>query len=209
MNRHHQNALTEALRLCAYNTPAFPCRADKRPACPNGFKNATADPNELRELWRQFPGSLVGVPTGEPSGIFVIDVDSARHDEANDWLEQQSPYLPETRRHDTVSGGVHLLFKHCGLKKPKPINWDGPRFGKHVGEPNRKIQGILNAVGGASEGTRNRLLFWAANRIGDMIAGHEIGAAEGATAFQALDFVSRELGLPAREVERTIRSAVR
>lgn len=81
-------ALGEALRLCSYKTPSFPCLPDKRPACPHGFKDATADPDKLRELWQQYPGSLVGVPTGQASGIFVIDVDSARHDEANDWLER-------------------------------------------------------------------------------------------------------------------------
>jgi Bifunctional DNA primase/polymerase, N-terminal len=40
---------------------------------------------------------LIGVPTGEASGLFVIDVDSARHEEATDWLERWSPHLPETR----------------------------------------------------------------------------------------------------------------
>jgi hypothetical protein len=117
--RDTQNDLqvADALRLAHYGTPSFPCREDKRPACPHGFKDATADPERLREVWRQYPGALVGVPTGQPSGIFVVDIDSARHDEANDWLERHSPYLPETRQHATKSGGWHLLFKHrAGLK---------------------------------------------------------------------------------------------
>jgi bifunctional DNA primase/polymerase-like protein len=46
------------------------------------------------------------------SGLYVIDVDSARHDAANDWLERHAPYLPETRQHLTKSGGWHLLFRH-------------------------------------------------------------------------------------------------
>jgi hypothetical protein len=110
-------ALNDVLRLCQYHTPSFPCRADKKPACTHGFKDATADPDKLKSLWLAFPGSLVGVPTGEASGIFVIDIDSARHNEANDWLERWSPYLPETRQHATQSSGWHLLFKHqAGLK---------------------------------------------------------------------------------------------
>jgi hypothetical protein len=93
------------------------CGICKTPACPHGFKDATADPEKLRALWQAHPGALVGVPAGEVSGIFVIDVDSGRHDEANDWLERWSPYLPETRQHATYSGGWHLLFKHqTGLK---------------------------------------------------------------------------------------------
>ena len=107
-------ALEEALRL---NMPAFPCLPDKRPATPSGFKDATADPDELRQLWRQYPGQLVGVPTGEASGLFVVDVDSAKHEEAQDWLERHSPSIPDTRHHATKSGGVHLLFEHRpGLK---------------------------------------------------------------------------------------------
>ena len=32
------------------------------------------------------------------------------------------------------------------------MRFTGPAFGKSVGEPNRKVQGILNAVAGAQEG---------------------------------------------------------
>jgi hypothetical protein len=254
-------AIAEALTFCPYQTPSFPCLADKRPACPHGFKDATADPSQLKELWRQFPGPLVGVPTGEASGIFVIDIDSARHDEANDWLERWSPYLPDTRQHATQSGGWHLLFKHrAGLRNsssrlakgvdtrgdggyviwwpfhlgvlaphkldyqiadlpdelhqqlvnrpPKIMLHPGAAFGRCVGEPHKKVQGILTAVAAAQEGERNRLLFWGACRIGDMIAHREIGPAEGAQSFQALNIVSVNAGLPPREVARTIRSAV-
>jgi Bifunctional DNA primase/polymerase, N-terminal len=62
-------------------------------------------------------GELVGVPTGAASDLFVIDVDSARHAEAEDWLERWSPHLPDTRQHATQSGGIHLLFRHrAGLR---------------------------------------------------------------------------------------------
>ena len=255
----NDHPVADALRLAHYGTPSFPCREDKRPACPHGFKDATADPEKLRELWRQYPGPLVGVPTGDASGIFVVDVDSARHDEANDWLERHSPYLPETRQHATKSGGLHLLFKHRpGLKntssklargvdtrgdggyiiwwpfhmglnaphklelpiadlpdeiyqrlveRPAPLRFTGPAFGKSVGDSNRKVQGILGAVAGAQEGERNRLLFWGACRVSDMIANREIGPSEGARAFAALELVSTTTGLSAREVTRTIRSA--
>jgi hypothetical protein len=256
--QNQADALSNALRL---TRPAFPCRADKRPTCPHGFKDATADPAGLRELWRQFPGPLVGVPTGEASGLFIIDIDSARHDEANDWLERYSPYLPDARQHSTKSGGCHLLFKHppglgnsagklargvdtrgdggyiiwwpfhLGLLAPHKLDHPlaelpdelvdallptppvirlphRPAFGKPVGEPNSKVQGILNAVAAAQEGERNKLLFWGACRISDMIAEREIGASEGARAFEALNFVGIGTGLSPREIARTIRSAV-
>jgi hypothetical protein len=106
-------AREDALRLAHYSRPAFPYHANKRPACPHGFKDATAD----RELWAKYPGELIGVPTGETSGLFVIDVDSGRHAEAQDWLERASSDLPPTRWHATKPGGWHILFKHQpGLK---------------------------------------------------------------------------------------------
>jgi hypothetical protein len=58
------------------------------------------------------------------------------------------------------------------------------------------------------EGERNKLVFWGASRISDMIANREIGSMEGAKALTALNSVSVNIGLPAREVARTIRSAV-
>jgi hypothetical protein len=64
------------------------------------------------QLWRVYPGVLVGVPTGKPSGIFVLDIDSVKHPEADEWLERYAPYIPDTRQHRTQSGGLHLLFRH-------------------------------------------------------------------------------------------------
>ena len=59
----------------AVGLPVFPCRVDKRPACPHGFKDAAISAQAIRELWQRWPGPLIGVPTGVPSGLFVLDVD--------------------------------------------------------------------------------------------------------------------------------------
>ena len=42
-------SLTSALTLGERGLPCFPCRADKRPATPRGFKDATCDRNVLRD----------------------------------------------------------------------------------------------------------------------------------------------------------------
>ena len=70
------------------------------------------------------------------------------------------------------------------------------------------MQGVLNAVGQAHEGNRNSILYSGACVIRDMFLNREIGNTEGATAFKALEYASLKAGLSAREIQRTIQSAM-
>jgi hypothetical protein len=97
-----------AIQLAAW-APVFPCRPDKRPACPHGFHDATTDPTEIRRLFNG-SGALIGIPTGSASGFDVLDVDP-RHG-GQEWEEQNRHRLPETRTHQTMGGGRHWLFRH-------------------------------------------------------------------------------------------------
>ena len=105
-------ALNNALALATEKLLCFPCKLSKRPACRHGFHDASNDPEMLRELWKQFPGELVGVRTGETSGIDALDID-AKHQEALDWSAAHHQRIPSTRVHKTRSGGAHLLFRHA------------------------------------------------------------------------------------------------
>lgn len=98
----------DAIRLAA-SYPVFPCRPDKKPACPHGFLDAASDPAAIRLLFNG-SGTLIGVPTGEASGFDVLDVDP-RHG-GHEWEEANRERLPETRIHQTMSGGRHWLFRH-------------------------------------------------------------------------------------------------
>jgi hypothetical protein len=88
--------------------PVFPCLANKKPATPHGFKDATADPPAIEGLWRSHWGPLVGLPTGERSGLDVLDIDL----DGLSWFGRNSGRLTPTRMHETRSGGRHLFFRH-------------------------------------------------------------------------------------------------
>jgi hypothetical protein len=95
--------------------PCFPCHANKRPATPGGYKNATSNRKAVEELWRRYPAPLIGVPTGEMSGLDVLDIDP-RHG-GDTWFVEHKARLPVTRVHQTQGGGFHLLFQHeSGLR---------------------------------------------------------------------------------------------
>lgn len=108
------SALDQAIRLSA-RFPVFPLRADKKPACKHGFLDATQSPADIVELWGNSNAPLIGIPTGEKSGISVLDIDP-RHG-GDLWLEESIDSLPITRTHKTGSGGKHFLFRHiAGIK---------------------------------------------------------------------------------------------
>jgi hypothetical protein len=93
----------------------FPCRADKTPACPRGFYAAVTGRDRIEDLFRRYPGALVGAPTGSASGIDVLDIDRS----GEDWLAtyEATHGLPSTRIVATRSGGLHIYFQHrVGMK---------------------------------------------------------------------------------------------
>jgi Bifunctional DNA primase/polymerase, N-terminal len=101
-----------ALRLASGGLPVFPCtKSNKCPCTPHGFKDASTDSAVIENLWRQHPGELIGVPTGDASGFDALDLDP-RHVQAKDWWRENQHRIPRTRTHKTRSGGLHLLFRH-------------------------------------------------------------------------------------------------
>lgn len=68
--------LEAALGYAAKGAPVFPCNPDKSPLTARGFKDATTDETQIRAWWTQNPDALIGIPTGEVSGIDTLDFDT-------------------------------------------------------------------------------------------------------------------------------------
>ncbi len=117
--RQQNDDLTQmAINLAANNGwPVFPCEAEtKRPAWAkheggHGFYDASTDPAKITRLFDHPRASLIGIRTGELSGISVLDID-VKHPEACAWWQKYERHLAKTRTYRTRGGGLHVYFQH-------------------------------------------------------------------------------------------------
>jgi hypothetical protein len=102
--------LRAALEYAARGWPVFPCKpGGKRPLTERGHLDATTDPSKITAWWNRWPNANIGIPTGERTGLLVLDVD---HPAGLDALEAERGALPSTRTHSTGSGGMHHLYRY-------------------------------------------------------------------------------------------------
>jgi hypothetical protein len=85
----------------------------KHPRIREWRKRATIDLGTILSWWQRWPTAGVGILTGQPSGLVVLDVDP-RHggDDALWALEQQHGPLSVTVEVVTGGGGRHIYFAH-------------------------------------------------------------------------------------------------
>lgn len=123
----------EALRYAGNGLPVFPvsagcktlcgdpqcaeiCKDAKKPLVTGGFKSATTDP-AIIEGWREkYPDAMIGMPTGDASGLSVVDLDTKHGKDGrqifDSYLEAHGEEWPETVEAETPSGGSHLIFEN-------------------------------------------------------------------------------------------------
>lgn len=128
-----------ALSYIANGVPVFPCRHEdevtdrydpdtgeiivhkaKTPLVSNGFKGASKNTRITGILWDRNPTAMVGIPTGEQLGAWVLDVDVHKDDDGNvingyetlAALEAKHGELPATATAKTAGGGEHRYFKY-------------------------------------------------------------------------------------------------
>lgn len=100
---------------CAYRGwkvfPLFP--KSKRPLTQSGFKDASDDLDQIKDWWAKWPDANIGIPTGKPNNIVVVDIDPRN----GGWqsLDEMglSPidYTP-VHHIETGSGGAHYYYSY-------------------------------------------------------------------------------------------------
>lgn len=118
-----------ALYYASRGVPVFPLRrGTKEPfEGSRGFYEATTDPGEIREWWTRSPGANVGIPTGNASGILVLDVDPDKGGrESLERLEREIGELPVTYRVQTGGGGEHVYLRYPGERVGNSAGLLGP-----------------------------------------------------------------------------------
>jgi hypothetical protein len=118
----------------ALRIPVFPCNPDdKRPLTLHGFKDASREEAQVRSWWTRFPDAMIGIPTGEISGVWVLDIDVDPIKGVNGfplWSEliARNGEVPATLTSITPRGGRHLFFlwqPQLTIKSTQGVPGDG------------------------------------------------------------------------------------
>ena len=101
--------LEAALLYATAGYPVFPIAPrGKHPLTKHGFKDATIDADTIRKWWQRWPDANIGIPTGDASGLYVVDADTP---EGVAWLEHHGLINDITPRQRT-SKGIHLFYRY-------------------------------------------------------------------------------------------------
>ena len=82
----------------------------KKPATEHGFYDARQNPADIASLFSGKPDANIGIATGKPSGIWVLDVDDFDANQALERMQRQHGKL-ETLTARTGSGWHHYYFR--------------------------------------------------------------------------------------------------
>lgn len=122
------NKITQAaLEWAADGVPVFPCNSNKRPMTENGFYDATTDPDQVKQLFDLAGNNaLIGGRMGAASGLVACDFDIYKAGEAGEAAQKYMAdllaegLLPDTQRHKTMNGGLHLIYEATEFPNCKP-----------------------------------------------------------------------------------------
>jgi Bifunctional DNA primase/polymerase, N-terminal/Primase C terminal 1 (PriCT-1) len=118
--------MNSALKLAARGMAVFPVLPRlKAPATQRGFKDASKDPAIIEKWWQLNSDYNIGIACGEPSKIFVVDIDGGEAETALKALEATHGALPATVEQITARGR-HVFFRWPGHPVPCSIGKIAP-----------------------------------------------------------------------------------
>lgn len=147
-----------ALFLARNGKRVFPCNPlDKTPLVgrdrddagnpipgTGGLKKATTDIAQINTYWGKWPNAMVGLPTGEPAGVWAVEIDISDKKTEIPFTTVEAQIaaieaelgvqLPETRRIRTPRGGEHWLYR--------APDGDYPRNAQSIERGGNKLNGI-------------------------------------------------------------------
>jgi hypothetical protein len=115
------STLRAALAFAQTGWAVLPVAANgKRPLSRHGVRDASVEEPQIRRWWLRWPDANVGIATGAPSGLVVVDVDLERGGaESLQILTCAGRELPPSLRAETGGGGFHLFYRRpAGLVVP-------------------------------------------------------------------------------------------
>ena len=127
--------------------PVFPCDEKKRPIVEGGYKAATQCVDTIVAMFSSPSAKLIGMPTGDISGLSVIDIDIRDGKQGKEWVEKNAELLGITRIARTQSGGWHYYYRHInGIRNRAGISGcvDVRGDGGYVIHPHSDGYGWLN-----------------------------------------------------------------
>jgi len=141
-----------ALSLSSTGIPIFPVKADKSPYIYSWQDKATTDPLIVQKWWRQWPEANVAMPTGDKSGFVAVDVDVKNGVDGYESLSSIEAMfgVQGTRRIETPSGGIHLIYS-CN-------QWVKNRVGILDGIDVRGDGGYIVAQGSVIDGSAYKVI---------------------------------------------------
>ena len=121
MNANQKGAGNElkaaALEYARKGIPVFPLKpGDKTPIYEGSFHNATTDLEIISRWWDEHPNANIGMPTGQTSGVVVLDIDNKGTDgfAALAAWQDKGFNLPTTRTVSTPNNGRHHYLTPLG-----------------------------------------------------------------------------------------------
>lgn len=106
--------IVDAMQLAERGFHVFPCEG-KQPLTKHGFKDASIDPEAIREWWSWKPHANIAISTGKVSNTLILDVDNRPNRPGSDslWqLERRHGVLTETASVVTGSLSPQYYFAY-------------------------------------------------------------------------------------------------